>query len=223
MILLTLSVTAILEVWSMETVRKLWQQPGGEELYRQGWLSSIINPLLVGLPIYALSASFLCEDNGLGEEGELWLSNVKSVLVILVLHSCQYYAIHKAFHENPRLYQKFHRFHHKFHTHTPPSAANAVTLGEYLLAYIVPFLLPLLLVETTRRSLQIATSFISMCNLLVHTPPIESLIPFQAPTWWVSTTNHQDHHRKSMKTHYASPTLNIDTLVNWCLEKESNT
>jgi len=72
------------------------------------------------------------------------------------------------------------------------------------------------------RSFQIATAMLSLCNLLVHTPPIEEFVPFQAPSWWVSTSNHQDHHRKSMKSHYSSPTFNIETLLCACKRRAPN-
>jgi sterol desaturase/sphingolipid hydroxylase (fatty acid hydroxylase superfamily) len=214
-ILWTLAMTIVLELWSIETVRNLQkQQPGGTGLHREAWISSILNPLLCGIPVYVLAAALFCVEVREGVN-DTWVHSLRSILCTVVLHSCQYYAIHKAFHEHPQLYQRFHRFHHRFHTYTPPSAANAVTMGEYVLAYLIPFLLPLLVVETSTRSLQLAVIIISGCNLLVHTPPIEDWLPWKAPSWWVSTTNHQDHHRKSMKSHYASPTFNIDTLVSW--------
>ena len=213
--------TVLLEIWSIDTVRELWKQPGGKELYREAWVASIVNPFVCGLPVYILAAVVFCVEDRDGIE-ETWLRSLGSILCILFFHSWQYYSIHKAFHEHPRLYQRFHRFHHKFHTYTPPSAANAVTMGEYVLAYIIPFLLPLVVVETSVRSLQMATAILSVCNLLVHTPPIEDCVPFRAPSWWVSTSNHQDHHRKYIKSHYSSPTFNIETLLCACKRRAPN-
>jgi sterol desaturase/sphingolipid hydroxylase (fatty acid hydroxylase superfamily) len=220
-IVFTLLMTVLLEIWSIDTVRKLWKQPGGIELHREAWVASIINPFLYGLPIYIMAAVVFCVEDRDGIE-ETWLQSLGSILCILFFHSWQYYSIHKAFHEHPHLYRRIHRFHHKFHTYTPPSAANAVTMGEYILAYIFPFLLPLVAVETSAQSLQVATGVLSVCNLLVHTPPIEDNFPFQAPSWWVSTTNHQDHHRNSMKSNYSSPTFNFDTLLYGFTRKARN-
>jgi sterol desaturase/sphingolipid hydroxylase (fatty acid hydroxylase superfamily) len=135
-VLLTLVLTVVLEIWSIDTVHNLWQQPGGKELHREAWISSIRNPLLWGLPVYVFAASVFCVGNGLDET---WFDSLRSVFSILFFHACQYYAIHRAFHEDPQLYQRFHRFHHRFNTYTPPSAANAVTMGEYVLAYLAPF------------------------------------------------------------------------------------
>ena len=38
----------------------------------------------------------------------------------------------------PELY-RYHKLHHKFHMHVTPLAANCVTIVEYVVAYMLPF------------------------------------------------------------------------------------
>ena len=215
----TYLLTALLEVCSQPTVRRVLSQKGGQDLYRQGLLYSIFNPLFIGLPVYALAgALFLRYDD---QNDVDHLKQALQIVWIFAWHAVQYYAIHKAFHENPKLYQHFHKFHHLFHTHVPPSAANAVTTGEYFFAYVIPFLAPLATAPLVfgeplhSDCAYWATSIISVCNILVHTPALESWSLSWVPSFWVSTHDHLEHHRK-LYTHYASPTLNVDNLVAKC-------
>ena len=131
---------------------------------------------------------------------------------VILLHALQYYAVHKAFHESSTLYQTFHRFHHRFNVHTPPSAANAVTVGEYVVAYVLPFIPPVALLPVSPESMKWAVAIASALNLLVHCPKLEQWSKRWVPFFWVSTHDHLDHHRK-LNCHYASPTLNVDNIL----------
>jgi hypothetical protein len=82
-------------------------------------------------------------------------------------------------------------------------AANAVSIVEYVLAYIVPFAVAALLVAPHELEFRLAIAFVSICNLLVHTSRLESLS--QKLLWPIFvTTHHLEHHRK-LTTNYASP------------------
>lgn len=135
------------------------------------------------------------------------------VIFMIFFHSIQYYMIHKLFHESTTLYQLFHRFHHRFHTYIPPSSANAVTIGEYMIAYILPFVPPLLLAPIiSSKAMKYSAGIISLMNLFVHCPQIENWSKQYIPSFFVSTENHLNHHRK-LNCHYASPTFNIDYIM----------
>ena len=211
----TLVLTIVLEVCCLDTVRGVWKQPNGAELYRQGWMAGTFNLFVLGVPLYIVAGSLICVSDIAPETelvGQRFQRLTFEVVWVLSMHSLFYYYIHKAFHEVAWMYQRFHRFHHRFHSHTPPSSANAVTVGEYLLAYILP-LVPIISIRpVTPTGIRIALVILSALNLLVHTPPIEAWSARWIPSFWVSTNNHLDHHRK-LTSHYASPTLNIDTLV----------
>lgn len=206
----SLSVTLVFEFFSVDTVEGVWKQPNGKQLYRQAWIYNVFNHMFLGLPVYVLAVVVFCTDKEPAVES--WNRFTFEVVWILAMHAIQYYTVHKAFHDYPILYRTFHRFHHRFNVHTPPSSANAVTPGEYLVAYIFPFLLPLVLLPISPSSMRVAAAILSFLNVLVHTPKLESISMKVIPSFWVSTNNHLDHHRK-LTSHYASPTFNIDNLV----------
>eukprot|EP00934_Nitzschia_sp_Nitz4_P001026 Nitzschia sp. Nitz4//scaffold62_size106224//101382//102101//NITZ4_004374-RA/size106224-processed-gene-0.63-mRNA-1//-1//CDS//3329555910//1026//frame0 len=204
----TVAFTLLMEVFSYETVSGVWKQPKGKELYWQGWTLNLFNHIVLGIPIYVFAGSWWLVPVAPSN----WKEFCFQVNYVMGLHAIQYYALHKAFHEYPTLYQWFHRFHHRYNVHTPPSAANAVTPGEYILAYVLPFVPVLLTQPISISAFKMASVIISTLNILVHTPKLEDLSKRVTPFFWVSTNNHLDHHRK-LSMHYASPTYNIDNIV----------
>lgn len=204
----TIAMTLVLEAFSMHTVRGVRKQRKGAELYRRGWLYNVVNHVMIGIPLYVFAAMVLCSKEPSRSQMKEWLD----VTWVLATHSIQYFFAHKAFHEYPVLYRTFHRFHHRYNVYTPPSSANAVTPGEYLVAYINPFLLPLLLRPVSIYAFEMAICIISLFNLLVHTPRLEAVSKKFVPIFLVSTNNHLDHHRK-LNSHYASPTFNVDSIL----------
>ena len=234
--LATIAVTTILELYSFKdtVLEGVWKQPNGKRLYIQAVQLNVVNHIVLGVPIYMLAVLFCRREDDVDDvdtrnEDEESISVSSSTLAIgrlsrvlslalevtyiMLAHSIQYYWIHKSFHQYPALYKKFHRFHHRFNVFVPPVAANAVTVGEYFIAYVAPFAVATLLGRTSLVSLRIAVSIISFFNLLVHTPKFESTIDRAWPwSWWVATNDHLNHHRK-LNCHYASPTFNIDTIL----------
>lgn len=204
-----LTFTLAMECISLDTVQGVLKQPNGQDLYWKGWGLAVFNQLVLGLPIYVAVGSLLCAK----EPPATWSTSCFQVCWIMGIHSILYYAVHKAFHEHPAMYQRFHRFHHRYNVHTPPSAANAVTPGEYLIAYALPFLPALLSQPIAASSLKYAGVIIGALNIMVHTPRLEALSKKFVPSFWVSTNNHLDHHRK-LTMHYASPTFNVDNILN---------
>jgi Fatty acid hydroxylase superfamily len=216
-------VTFMLELWSLESVRQVWkQQPNGKELYITSIIYNLVNHFILGVPTYMIAAIYFCSKNDDNEETEndltttrwvkTWMSFLFQVMFILAAHSIQYYYVHKTFHESPLLYRMFHRFHHRFNTHVPPSAANAVTMGEYLLAYVLPFANVALVGRVTVPSLRCAIFITIVLNAVVHTPKLETWSERWIPFFWVSTADHLNHHRR-LVVHFASPLFNIDNIL----------
>mmetsp|Transcript_27043 Transcript_27043/g.47758 ORF Transcript_27043/g.47758 Transcript_27043/m.47758 type:complete len:200 (+) Transcript_27043:53-652(+) len=159
--------------FSLDTVRQVLKQPSGTELYVTSIAYNLINHFVLGVPAYMLCALFFCSEDP-DSTTLTWIGLVTQVLFVLVAQSLQYYFIHKTFHESPKLYQTFHRFHHRFSIYVPPSAANAVTCGEYFLAYVAPFGVAALIGRTSVSALRLAVMITSVLNVLVHMPRIES-------------------------------------------------
>jgi hypothetical protein len=215
--MITVILTIIFELISLDTVRNLCsKQLNGTNLYITSIIRNIINHFVLGVPVYVVAAMLFCETpTTTPGDTTKYLNGMvifRQVLFILILQSLQYYHIHKKFHESTTLYSMFHRFHHRFNTYVPPSAANAVTCGEYMLAYVLPFGIAALLIGPYIISLQIAIMLTSTMNIIVHTPRIEGWSENHIPYFWVSTSDHLNHHRKLHK-HYASPTFNIDNVI----------
>lgn len=132
-----------------------------------------------------------------------------NILSILGIHSVGYYIVHYSMHKSLYLY-KFHQFHHKFDNILLPSIGNAVSMGEYLLAYVTPFILSAKLLEPNEISFVSAIAIISLLNMAIHCKELENV------TWskyLVSPKNHIDHHKYRNK-HYAAPTVNLDYFFN---------
>ena len=91
-----------------------------------------------------------------------------------------------------------------------PSTANAVSIAEYGLAYMLPFIVGTLLLRPDGPALFGAVTVISCNNILIHTPCLER-ISRSLPRLFVSTADHINHHRK-LTTHYAAPTVSIDRI-----------
>jgi sterol desaturase/sphingolipid hydroxylase (fatty acid hydroxylase superfamily) len=215
----TFVLTLILELWSIDTVRKVLHQKGaGISLYLTAVLANLCNHFVFGWTIYLIAATLFCRD-----DDEVTSSDrVTCVMTILFVQSICFYAAHRAFHSSPAWY-RHHRFHHRFNTHVPPMAANAVSAVEYIVAYILPFTVAMPFVRPDTVSLRFAVGIVSVTNLMIHTPKLSTISEKFMPEWLVSTNDHLEHHRK-LNTKYAAPTFNVDYFVDritlWLLPEE---
>lgn len=212
---LTLIATIILEIFSLDTVMNVLKQKNGQKIYMTGIVLNFVNHLGLGGALYPVVAYFSINDKDIPIE--TWTERIFQITWVVTVHAIIYYYLHKTFHESPSLYIFFHKFHHQFKVYVPPSSANAVTVGEYFAAYMIPFLIavvPYYVVPIHISSMKIAICFISLTNLLVHTPKLERLSILFLPSVFVSTSCHLQHHQRA-QIHYASPTINIDYLVNY--------
>lgn len=170
-------------------------------LYIKGTVSNFVN--LIGLsPIYYIFA-----DNFLIHDKSLEINFIKLLWLVLT-HNVLFYKLHKTFHENKSLYF-IHKFHHRF-VSPIPSNGNAVSIKEYNIAYVLPFLIGALLFKPNAITFQLAIGVISFFNSLVHCGPLRNI-----KLWpiFVVPKDHLVHHEK-LDTKYASPTINIDYISN---------
>lgn len=202
----TLAMTVVLELTSISTVRGLCQQAGGTRLYAMGVAMNVINLATAALT-YGVAVPLLCTPHQGGV-----IARVCSVLVLLATQAVVYWAVHRLMHT--RHFYWMHRFHHRFNKHVPPSAANAVSLAEFNLAYSAPFILGGLVFPVERWVLKVAVAINYLASALVHTPWLQRLSQEMLPWFLVSTHDHMEHHRL-LNSHYASPTINMDKLVEW--------
>jgi sterol desaturase/sphingolipid hydroxylase (fatty acid hydroxylase superfamily) len=133
------------------------------------------------------------------------------IVVFVVLQNLLFYLAHRAMHSTPYLYW-IHKYHHRYNTYVTPSSANAVSPMEFLLAYIVPPALVLLVVQPSPFENKVAMNIIAHCSTLVHTPGLENWCARNLPSWWVGPDDHIEHHRRLTKN-YAAPCLNLDYLL----------
>ncbi|GAX20707.1 hypothetical protein FisN_7Hh016 [Fistulifera solaris] len=204
----TIVLTFVLEMCSLPTVKSVLKQTDGPSLYLTAIWYNFRNHFLLGIPTYAVAVAFLCAPVTVQSNKNI-LQTTANILSVILLQNLVYYQVHKTFHSSPELYQ-YHRFHHRFNVHTPPSAANAVSVVEYLVAYVLPFGGIAALVGATEGEMNIAVIVLSVLNLLVHTPRLDFL-PYW-PACLVSPHQHLDHHRK-VTVHYASPFCNVDWFI----------
>lgn len=129
----------MLELASIGEVRRVCRNKAGAILYAQGVATNVLNNCLLGPLAYQLVAS-------------RWMAppftavgRVVMVLGILAGHAVGYYAAHRWMHTK-RMYWA-HRFHHRFNTYVVPVTANAVSIAEYSIAYMAPFIAGSMLVS----------------------------------------------------------------------------
>jgi sterol desaturase/sphingolipid hydroxylase (fatty acid hydroxylase superfamily) len=217
----TLAATIVLELISFDTVIALHKkQSDGPALYRQAMLVNFFNHFVLGIPVYITAILlFGRRRDEVGETGSLFASLVR-ILGVIFVHDICYYKAHNTMHLSPGWY-RFHKFHHQFRQYIPPSSANAVSVVEYLLAYVIPFALAAIMIRPTEVELRSSVYVVSFANLMIHTPALSFMSKYLEAVYLVSEHLHSKHHRK-LTTNYAAPILNIDRLVGAWTRKDDN-
>lgn len=181
-----------------DTLVILKQNP---QLYVASTIANFKN--LIGLsPVYYIFA-----DNLILQDKSIHFQFVK-LLGMLLIHNITFYLIHKCFHDYKSLYH-IHKFHHKF-VKPVPSNGNAVSITEYNVAYVIPFILGAILTKPNELTFKLAIGIISCLNSLVHSGKLKDI---HLPSLLVTPKDHLTHHEK-LDTKYASPILNVDNIVN---------
>ena len=114
----------------------------------------------------------------------------RNILSILGIHSVGYYIIHAAMHKFKRLYT-MHSFHHQYDKILLPSIGNAVSTMEFVIAYLLPFIIAASLFRPNEISFIIPIGIIGLLNIAIHCKELEHL-PWAAI--FVSPKKKRNHH-----------------------------
>jgi len=196
--------TALLEVTSLEHVRRMRSTSAGRDLHRSAWSKTLFNDLVLEPITYYGTVRYLCHP-----EPTSWRDQLFAASGIVLIEAVLYYAIHRTYHEVKGLYW-IHSYHHKFNTIVLPSTGMAVTVAEYVTAYLIPVVLGVALVRADETASFTCAVVIGFSNLLIHTPWMEQL---RYPSWvLVSAADHQAHHRQN-RGNYGAPLLHVDRIL----------
>lgn len=173
------------------------------DLYNQAYNSLLINMILISPIIYSCVDFFLLDHN------KIWyIIQFDKIGIILIIENIGYYLVHRSFHEIKSLY-KYHSFHHQFDKILVPSLGNAVSKEEYILAYLIPFVIGAGLTNPNEISFVIPLLIIATLNMMIHCSELNNI---KYPFFLVSPENHFEHHQVRTK-HYAAPLINIDSII----------
>lgn len=132
-------------------------------LYFIAFLYNVFYLLIISPILYYYNVKYFCNH---------YVYQIKYQIIIIIkilfTQSILYFYIHKLMH-TPILYN-IHKFHHKFNKYVIPMSANAVSIYEFLLAYIFPFIIASFLFTPDLISLNISIFIVSTCNIIIHTP-----------------------------------------------------
>ena len=167
-------------------------------LYQEALHKIQTNMLVISPIIYTITNQYLIDHTN----NEI---KINTIVTILSIHGVGYYFVHKAMHQIQSL-RKYHNFHHKFDKYIMPSIGNAVSIEEFLLAYICPFIIGAYLLRPNEINFVIPISLISIFNNIIHCKELEG-VPWSV--YFVSPEQHIIHHEIRHK-HYAAPIFNID-------------
>ena len=183
--------------FSRRSYKKLLEK--SEQLLNKAIPAIQFNLMIIGPTVYGFVDYFLLEHN--------YTIQPMNILGVLSIHSIGYYIVHYAMHKSTYLY-KLHSFHHEFDKVLIPSIGNAVSKGEFIIAYVTPFVTSAYILNLSEASFLIPVGIISVMNLVIHCKEFEN-IPYSK--YFVSPKNHIMHHEVREK-HFAAPTINIDYL-----------
>lgn len=196
--------TAILELTSLNEVRKLRETQAGKALYNSAWHKTLLNDLVLEPITYYGTVRYLCYP-----ENTSFLDQIVAAAGIVVIEAILYYTIHKAYHEVKGLYW-IHSYHHKFNTIILPSTGMAVTVTEFVTAYLLPVVIGVTVTRADETASFLCGLAIGLSNLLIHTPWMEFR---EYPSWiFVSAADHMSHHRRN-RDNYGAPILHLDRIL----------
>ena len=128
------------------------------------------------------------------------------VLGLIILQNIGYYYGHYLMHHQ---FYSIHYFHHKFDRHVCSSIAFAVSMEEFLFAYISPLMIGSCILYPNETTFLFATALIAIFNLIIHTPSFKTQY---YPSLLVSPNEHLEHHEEKA-IHYAAPIFSIDKIL----------
>ena len=204
---LAILLTAALELTCLDEVRKLCAS--NKALYRSALWTNLFNNMVLGSITYYVAVYGFCQPPGQLSVTE----QLQAIIGIVLIEAVLYYVVHKSFHEVKGLYW-MHSYHHKFNTVVVPSSANAVSVAEYVVAYMLPLVIGIVLTRADEMAAFLGSAVVAITNLLIHTPWLEQQ---QNSYHWVlvSAADHLSHHRKT-RGNYGAPVFHIDRIMERC-------
>ena len=194
---------------SSHDVELLRKREGGKELHLAGLLATTFNSIILGSITYAVIMKYCCVDGPL-----TLLQQARSIIMFLIIENFWYYLAHMAMHTR-QLYW-MHRFHHKFNVVVLPSSASAVSIPEFLIAYMAPFVVGSYVAGTDKTSSILAAVIVMTSNFIIHTPALEEVMS-HLPWMFVTPSDHFAHHRQ-LTLNYGAPLISVDRIVNMMKE-----
>ena len=183
--------------FSKDTLLKL--KKNHKDLYYKNLKKNFINLIVLSPIYYLISFNFLNKSHTI---------HIFEILSILCFQSIFYYISHMLMHKIKFL-KKHHDFHHKFNKHIIPSSAHGVSIIEYTISYILPFLIASILINPTISSFSYSIKIVGFFNIIIH---CEVLINLKLTKLFVSPSKHINHHKLN-KGNYSAPLLNAEFFV----------
>lgn len=206
-----LLLTLALELTCLGEVRRLRATGAGRALYASAWVKNAVNDLVLESFTYYGTIRFLCHPEAASFQDQLL-----AAAGIVAIEAVLYFLIHKAYHEAKGLYW-IHSYHHKFNAIILPSTAMAVSVAEYVTAYLFPVVVGIWIMRADETAAFLCGLTIGFSNLLIHTPWMER---HHHPWMFVSTSDHLAHHRRK-RGNYGAPILHMDRIIAWLFQKSS--
>lgn len=201
----TLTLTFLLDLLSIKYLLDLFKKKGGYNLYLESIIMNLFNNLILGTFSFVFFLYFF--EN---LKPRTFYQLFKEYILLLIIQSFGYYFVHRLMHTTNFYF--IHKFHHQYSELVIPMSANSVSVLEYIFAYVLPFVVGILIVNPSRDSLKVAIYSVSIGNLLIHTPWLAEISNKIIPNYFVKTSDHLEHHR-IFKRKFAAPILNIDYFV----------
>ncbi len=173
------------------------------KLYIDGIKSTMVNLLIIAPINYIIIFNWL---NFL--ISTVYTFSILKTSLLVLTHNILYFLTHMAVHRISSI-RFIHDFHHKFKINLP-SIGNAVSVSEFQIMYVLPFLLGSYIFSPSVLDLNISVLIISFLNVLIHCDEFKKL------GWvsiFVSPKQHCQHHDTYHST-YSAPLLNFDLLLN---------
>lgn len=206
---LAILLTVVLELTCLSHVRKLLLSGiPGRGLYVSAWRVNLFNQLLLGPLTYYGTVRFLCDQ----QHSKTLCEQAMAAVGIVIVEAMLYYIVHKSLHEVKGLYW-MHSYHHRFNTVVLPSSASAVSVAEYIVAYMFPLVSGVCLTRADEAATFAGAFIVAVAHVLIHTPWLED---YEYPSWiFVSASDHLNHHRKA-RDNYGAPVFHLDRIVERC-------
>mmetsp|Transcript_27505 Transcript_27505/g.41627 ORF Transcript_27505/g.41627 Transcript_27505/m.41627 type:complete len:235 (+) Transcript_27505:55-759(+) len=182
-----------------------WKQDKIRKLYSQAILSNLFHFFVIGPAAYGFASAFIS-----------WMGHCNPSYVAipgcLLLQGFGYTVIHSWMHIPSNYW--IHKYHHTYNEHTfvRPITANAVTVVEFILAYLLTNVIAVLVFRPEVLDMYYIVMSVSMANLLIHTNPKIISMSF-LPNFLCSNEKHVHHHKDNVCANYSAPIFNFDRFL----------